>query len=404
MRTPRGLVSAVLILLSVAACGDSSGSAGTATMSPAATSAAPTRTLGAPTRASEPRPAPDPGESEPPTSTSADSAGDPWTAQVRDVPAPDGLRAVSPDGVHYAAVRDSRLCLAEWSGGRPDCLLDVPPDATYLDFSTHGRFLGVLVTEGGGSTVYVLDVAGGRFSVLTEGGLSTDGGATPWRLDVSAMTWDRTGNALLLVLFPAAGATDGTIVAVPTDGGATASAPITADIAAGGPSVELADAGILFAPNIGPATGQLYWLDAAGVLGQVGTEPYSAGTVILVAVSPSGDRALICPANGPDVGDLRQVDLATGEVVKYLEDDLCHGAAYSPNGRYVAVAGPVDDATVLTVFDNESPDVMVSAVVYHTVQAVPPNVTWSADDVLTVTPADLLRDDAAVAVIELAAD
>jgi WD40 repeat protein len=315
---------------------------------------------------------------------------------------PAGLRAVSPDGGVYAAVVNDKLCINNWADVSIGCPLAVGGvDTVDAEFSVTGGQLGVVLTKTGNSTVWVIDMTTGLARVLGQGGLTPDANAATV-LSISAEVWDVDEQTFLVQTAAAAGAGTADLIGVPVDGSTPASLPIRADVADSFPSLAATSTGILYSPNTGPATGQMWWLNSRGTLSQVGSDSFSdGGTVILVAVSPTGESALICPAHNAEIGELAQVDLATGEVIDYLKDTRCDGAAYSPDGKFVVVAGPVNDDNVLTVFDNNTPDVMVSVRLDGGAQNTPGSVTWNSDSLLTVVPADGTAAGARVNVVQL---
>jgi dipeptidyl aminopeptidase/acylaminoacyl peptidase len=351
---------------------------------------------------------------EPSSSSSTTSSSSPsptsegdygWSANVKSHAIPSGIRAVSPAGDKYAAVVDQKLCIAQWSGGDQGCPIDLPGDLDLLfaAFSDAGSQLAVILTKGGESVVWIVDVESGRAEVLTSSGLAEDATAAT-TVSVSSAVWGAAGKTFLVQLNPAEGAATGDLMAVPVDGGAPVSRPVPADVAGSSPQMWAVESGVLYAPNTGPATGQLWLLNSDLEVAQVGTGSFSeGGTVLLLGVAPAGDTAMICPANGADIGELEQIDLSTGHVTDYLEDHECDAAAYSPDGRYVVVAGAVDDKYVVTVFENDSDAtaVLASERLVGPARQTPAMLTWNADNLLTVTPADLTDADAVINIVQL---
>ena len=100
---------------------------------------------------------------------------------------------------------------------------------------------------------------------------------------------------------------------------------------------------------------------------------------------------MYCIGTGYDAGVLHEVDLETAEDNPYLkEDEGCLGAAYSADGDYVGVIGPISQSLVLTVLAIDNDDVPLNEVLDGSVQRVPSLMTWNDADVMTVIEGDTL--------------
>jgi len=328
------------------------------------------------------------------TSTSSSAPPEKWDSDIQSYPVPAGLRGVSPDGTGYASWTDGEVCLYTWDGASVGCPLAVPEAGVAslgAQYSASGAYVAVLVAGADGkTTVYMIDTATLEPTVLTAAGMVPLDGATPLTLNLAAVAWDNQQRDLYLLQVPDAGAAEADLMIASNDGVEPTVVPVPAEIASSYPQMLAIDSKVLFAPTTGPQLGTLWQITSDLKATQIGDSPLNpSGPATLITLSPDGDYAMYCDGSGGGLGQLREINLDTADSYQYLkEDEGCLGAAYSTDGDYIAVVGPIDEDQVLTVLSVDNDDVPLNEVLDGSVQEAPTHLIWGTSDVITVIEAD----------------
>lgn len=313
------------------------------------------------------------------------AAGDPTTADVQLGPA--GI--ISPTGDLVATAADGQICLAPIPAGDPTCVDLAEGDRPAVGlFSPDGASLLVLAgPDEHARAVYVVPVTGAPVRVVGPTGVDDLATGPPPRWDLGAAAWTVDGSTVLLA--PRTDHLEASLLAADlgskrvVDVGQVFGEMTTADL-----RIRASTVGVALSSN-GPSSGQFLWWLGAGtkILYRLARTDQNGGSVYLVAADPRGQWVLSCPRAAD--GTLGAIAVTSVQSLQNVSVGLlpdstsCGGAAFSADGRQLAVTVMLDGHYSLVVLDVASGRRVLTAALPVAEPAAPASVTW-LDDVIVV--------------------
>ncbi len=317
-------------------------------------------------------------------STPADSAPGGWTfAHIT-----FGQAGIpSPTGRSTAQLAGGRVCFRPVdAAGAPPCgdlaAGDLP---AFAAFSPDGRLLLVVAGPDGSPAraIYVVDSDTGTVRVVGPDAVADLRDGEPARWGLSSVAWSSDGSSVVIV--PHADGDLGRVLSADlTQRSVTQIASLPADLANGRPSLWTTRNGMALVNNGGADKQTLWWLDwGSGSVESIGRFPDDSGSLVLSAVDASGRVALTCPrkADG-QLGATVGIVVDTRQPARVLGDSRsCAGAAFSADGRYLALTAQLPTGYSLIVMEVDSGRRVLTVPLPVPEPSVPPYLTW-LDDVV----------------------